>query len=68
MTNVSHQVHSLTIGDPAAVHKLKTLQIKNLPSQVYNKISPMNGNVYTTENLHEAYHHYLKVVPTQVDG
>jgi len=68
MTNVSHQVHSLTVGDPTAVHKINTLQIKNLPSEVYNKISPMNGNVYTNQNLHEAYHHYLKVVPTQVDG
>merc|ERR1712183_1114928 len=23
-----------------------------------------NGNVYTTNNLHESYHHYLKVITT----
>ncbi|CAJ1965835.1 unnamed protein product [Cylindrotheca closterium] len=68
MTNVSHQVNSLTVGDPMAVHRVQTSYIKNLPDKLTGKIAPMNGNVYVTENLHEAYHHYLKVVPTQVDG
>lgn len=68
MTNVSHQVNSLTVGDPMAVHRVETSYIKNLPEKLKGKIAPMNGNVYVTENLHEAYHHYLKVVPTQVDG
>jgi hypothetical protein len=68
MTNVSHQINTLTIGDPMAVHRIQTSYIPNLPPQVASKISPLDGNVYTMENLHEAYHHYLKVVPTQVDG
>ncbi|KAL3942079.1 MAG: hypothetical protein SGBAC_003675 [Bacillariaceae sp.] len=68
MTNVSHQVNSLTVGDPMAVHRVETSYIKNLPHKLTGKIAPMDGNVYVTENLHEAYHHYLKVVPTQVDG
>eukprot|EP00526_Cylindrotheca_closterium_P013557 CAMPEP_0113630938 /NCGR_PEP_ID=MMETSP0017_2-20120614/16078_1 /TAXON_ID=2856 /ORGANISM="Cylindrotheca closterium" /LENGTH=530 /DNA_ID=CAMNT_0000541429 /DNA_START=223 /DNA_END=1812 /DNA_ORIENTATION=- /assembly_acc=CAM_ASM_000147 len=68
MTNVSHQVNSLTVGDPMAVHRVETSYIKNLPEKLTGKIAPMDGNVYVTENLHEAYHHYLKVVPTQVDG
>ena len=28
----------------------------------------MNGNVYVNDNLHEAYHHYLKTIPTSIDG
>eukprot|EP00980_Cylindrotheca_fusiformis_P029399 scaffold23467_cov76-Cylindrotheca_fusiformis.AAC.2 len=68
MTNVSHQVNTLTIGDPMAAHRILNSYIPNLPPEVANKISPLNGNVYVTEHLHEAYHHYLKVVPTQVDG
>lgn len=27
----------------------------------------MNNNVYATENLHSAFHHYMKVVSTEVD-
>jgi hypothetical protein len=26
----------------------------------------MDGNVYVTQNLHEAYHHYLKLVSTNL--
>jgi hypothetical protein len=28
----------------------------------------MNGNAYVTHDLHEAYHHYLKVITTDVEG
>ena len=28
----------------------------------------MDGNVYVTHELHEAYHHYLKVITTNIDG
>lgn len=27
----------------------------------------MNGNVYTNDKLHSAFHHYIKVVSTEVD-
>ena len=60
MTNVSHEVHSLfftpehpVLGQPAVT-----------PSDYKQKIKPMDGNVYVTSNLHEAYHHYLKLVTT----
>ena len=29
-----------------------------------NSLSPMNGQVYESDKLHRAYHHYLKVVST----
>lgn len=39
-----------------------------LPPNAANKLTPMDGNVYVTHELHEAYHHYLKVITTNVPG
>lgn len=64
LTNVSHQVNSLSIGSPYTARVVS--EMKNIPEQVSSKMTPMNGNVYTTLNLHESYHHYLKVVSTGV--
>jgi len=64
LTNVSHQVNSLSIGSPYAARKVS--EMKDIPAEVTSKMMPMNGNVYTTNNLHESYHHYLKVVSTGV--
>lgn len=63
-TNVSHQVNSLSIGSPYTARVVS--EMKDLPQQVHSKMTPMNGNVYTTHNLHESYHHYLKVVSTGI--
>jgi hypothetical protein len=59
-------VNSLSIGDPLAGTKIATGQA-DVPEDVKGKIYPMDGNVYTTYNLHEAYHHYLKVVTTKIE-
>jgi hypothetical protein len=67
MTNVSHEIHHLSIGEPL-VHKMIDTQSVFVPDDVKDKLKPMDGNVYVTEGLHEAYHHYLKVVTTNVDG
>ena len=67
MTNVSHMVNSMTIGDPMAKIRIDDGRV-TVPKEVEAKIAPMDGNVYVTQNLHEAYHHYLKVVSTQIDG
>lgn len=60
MTNVSHMVNSLSIGQPGVERRIS----HNIPGDVKAKLSPMNGNVYTTHNLHESFHHYLKVITT----
>jgi hypothetical protein len=39
-----------------------------MPATVESKIAPFDGNVYPTYNLHEGYHHYLKLVSTKVEG
>lgn len=66
MTNVSHQVHHLSIGEPFAERLMEENSI--IPGHVRNKLKPMNGNVYVTQELHEAYHHYLKIITTNVEG
>jgi Endoplasmic reticulum vesicle transporter len=71
LTNVSHVIHSLSIGEPVAKrlieHGVQNGGMK-VPDTFLDKISPMDGNVYVNQDLHEAYHHYLKVVTTNVDG
>lgn len=67
LTNVSHMVNSLSIGDPMAGMKINSGEAI-VPEGVRNKISPMDGNVYTTMNLHESYHHYLKLITTKAPG
>jgi len=67
MANLSHEVHELYVGEPAGKRFIDNGKV-SAPEPVKSKISPMNGNVYITQNLHEAYHHYLKVVTTNLEG
>jgi hypothetical protein len=61
----------LSIGEPV-VKKLISRGVATgslmVPDDLESKIAPMDGNVYVTMDLHEAYHHYLKVVTTNVLG
>lgn len=69
MTNTSHLINSLSVGDPAAKSLVDAGKAPlALPKNAIPKLSPMNGNVYPTYNRHESYHHYLKLVATQVEG
>ena len=66
MTNISHEVHHLSFGS-APIIKGEIQQGHTLvPSGFEASLSPMDGNVYVTKNEHEAYHHYLKVISTDV--
>jgi thiol-disulfide isomerase/thioredoxin len=67
MTNVSHMVNELYIGDPTAMHWIQKKRSK-VPTEVEPTITPLNGNAYLTEELHEAYHHYIKLIATKIDG
>ena len=57
----------ISIGEPVAERLIEQGKV-TLPVEVKNKLKPMNGNVYVTKDLHEAYHHYLKVITTNIDG
>ena len=69
MTNVSHMVNSLTVGDPMVKALIDdTSTSSRVPDSVLPKFNPMDGNTYINYDFHESYHHYLKLVPTQVEG
>mmetsp|Transcript_291 Transcript_291/g.356 ORF Transcript_291/g.356 Transcript_291/m.356 type:complete len:618 (-) Transcript_291:106-1959(-) len=68
MTNVSHEVHHLSFGEVKARELANPRNNPNLPLDVYDSTQPMNGNVYIAYNLHEAHHHYLKIVTTDFEA
>mmetsp|Transcript_23546 Transcript_23546/g.23796 ORF Transcript_23546/g.23796 Transcript_23546/m.23796 type:complete len:100 (+) Transcript_23546:78-377(+) len=37
-------------------------RLGGIPPEVQSKLRPMNGHVYPTFELHQSYHHYLKIV------
>lgn len=67
MTNVSHEVNHLSIGDPLGRSMVEKGKAK-LPRDAAAKLTPLDGNVYVTHELHEAYHHYLKVITSNAPG
>jgi len=67
MANVSHEVHHLSFGDPSVHNSIKRGDTVT-PVGFYETTRPMDGNVYVTKNMHEAHHHYLKVVTTDFDN
>jgi hypothetical protein len=66
MTNVSHIVHHLSYGDDRLLRDARSVASMPKPPNFSTSIKPMDGNAYVTENLHEAYHHYLKLVSTNL--
>jgi hypothetical protein len=67
LTNVSHLINELYIGDPTAKHWINEGR-SAVPPEIKPKLSPLDGNVYRTLDLHESYHHYLKLISTKVEG
>jgi len=67
MTNVSHIVHELSVGDPLSRRLISSGKVV-LPEPVKDKFSPMDSNIYITHEYHQAYHHYLKVITTDIEG
>lgn len=62
MTNVSHEIHSLYFSPSEEEEKIHRHDV--FPPNFTFSTHPMNGNVYVTDKLHEAYHHYIKLVTT----
>jgi hypothetical protein len=64
MTNLSHIVHHFSFGEVDAIQYADEQQ--HLPgvlsSGLHKSLHPMDGNVYVTEQLHQAYHHHLRVI------
>lgn len=69
MTNLTHTVNELSFGHPKFVHdrKLKRMLDYELPESIH-RASPFDEKTYVVEEAHRAYHHYMKVVPTEVNS
>jgi thiol-disulfide isomerase/thioredoxin len=61
MTNVSHEIHHLAFSPP---EDQRILRHDVFPKDFSFGTHPLDGNVYVTKNLHEAYHHYIKLITT----
>ena len=48
MTNVSHEVHSLSFGKQFEIDRFSHTKLV-APKDFKEKLQPMNGNVYTTD-------------------
>lgn len=67
MTNVSHIINHLSFGKPFSKYFIKE-GLKNTPEGFLETTRPFDGNVYVTHNVHEAHHHYLKVITTEFNA
>jgi len=67
MANLSHIVNSMSFG-PSLTRREERL-INVVPEQLFSpkNINPMDSNIYINRQLHQAYHHYIKVVSTHVE-
>lgn len=67
MTNLSHIVHHFSFGESDSRNHLEE-NWASMPKGFVKSLHPMDGNVYVTGELHQAYHHHLRVIPTEFDS
>lgn len=67
MANISHVVNHLSFGPILPASAIKRLNV--IPDEYFtlDSTQPMDDNIYANSKLHQAYHHYLKVVSTHLD-
>ncbi|KAL3806121.1 hypothetical protein ACHAXA_005184 [Cyclostephanos tholiformis] len=68
MANLSHIVHHFSFGDEDAKSHVDGQRMQGMQSGFVKSLHPMDGNVYVTEVLHQAYHHHLRVIATEFGG
>jgi hypothetical protein len=66
MTNLSHVVHHFSFGDPKDQEYVAN-SWSNSPPKLQKSLHPLDGHGYVTNELHQAYHHHLQVVTTEID-
>lgn len=67
MTNLSHVVNHISFGVGADERDRKAKMILSSAPQEHQKFTPLDRKTYSTTDFHQAYHHYVKVVPTVFD-
>ena len=70
MTNVSHKINHLSFGDEENMNFITNIIKREkgivFPESFLHSTKPMDDNVYVTQELHQAYHHYIKLVATNM--
>lgn len=68
VANLSHVVNELSFGP--TINDYLWNKLDSIPENFFSKksINPMNDKFYVNDELHRAFHHYLKVVTTQVEA
>jgi hypothetical protein len=64
MTNLSHIVHDLSFGPTLSKPLLDRL--RSVP-EIFTHTHTMDNHAYVNTEYHEAFHHYIKVVPTHYE-
>eukprot|EP00579_Thalassiosira_antarctica_P031173 CAMPEP_0202031546 /NCGR_PEP_ID=MMETSP0905-20130828/65073_1 /ASSEMBLY_ACC=CAM_ASM_000554 /TAXON_ID=420261 /ORGANISM="Thalassiosira antarctica, Strain CCMP982" /LENGTH=451 /DNA_ID=CAMNT_0048595389 /DNA_START=241 /DNA_END=1596 /DNA_ORIENTATION=- len=65
MTNLSHIVQHFSFGDPGAQRHMEEHDLPGMSSRFVKSLHPMDENVYVTGELHQAYHHHLRVIAAE---
>lgn len=67
VANLNHIVHSLTFGP--VLYKSHYNKLSSIPKEYLDlkNLDPMEGKVYESDKLHQAFHHHIKVVSTLVE-
>jgi hypothetical protein len=66
MTNVSHIVNHFSFGDLEDQKYVTDSWFNSPVPQLQKSLHPLDGHTYTLEELHQAYHHHLQVVTTEI--
>lgn len=62
MTNLSHFINGLTFED----YDVESGRRERVSSDIHQKVHSLDNTQFVTTNLHEAYHHYIKLVSTHL--
>uniref|UniRef100_A0A7S2UHW2 Thioredoxin domain-containing protein n=1 Tax=Attheya septentrionalis TaxID=420275 RepID=A0A7S2UHW2_9STRA len=66
MTNLTHRVNHLSFGEPMETQNRKTKRILKQVPEEHRQFNPMDGGFFRTDEFHQAFHHYIKVVSTHL--
>ena len=67
MANLSHVVNHLSFGPVLPKSVMRRLSIIPDKYFTFNSTQPMNDLMYVNDKLHQAFHHYIKVVSTNIE-
>eukprot|EP00568_Trieres_chinensis_P017374 CAMPEP_0183330326 /NCGR_PEP_ID=MMETSP0160_2-20130417/85244_1 /TAXON_ID=2839 ORGANISM="Odontella Sinensis, Strain Grunow 1884" /NCGR_SAMPLE_ID=MMETSP0160_2 /ASSEMBLY_ACC=CAM_ASM_000250 /LENGTH=421 /DNA_ID=CAMNT_0025498531 /DNA_START=289 /DNA_END=1554 /DNA_ORIENTATION=- len=69
MTNLTLVVHSLSFGKAFNNREWSNLvdDIMYSVPEEHKRFGPFDGKTFSTDQAHQAFHHYIKVIPTVVD-